>query len=110
MVQLKSNLGTMLALLCFLELVTGNPLRLPEHKFTPTQPGEFEITAMVDKRATGVRHHSHIGTKSEEHYSWFTVTGTSWALHAEKGHPTTETNSGIYHSHIGTKSEEHHSW
>jgi hypothetical protein len=66
---------------------------------------------MVDKRATGVRHHSHIGTKSEEHHSWFTVTGTDWALHAGKGHPTTKTNAGIYHlSHIGTKSEEHHSW
>ena len=112
MVQLKSNMGKMLALLCsLLELVTGNPLRLPEHKFTPTRPGEFEITAMVDKRVTGVRHHSHISTKSEEHHSWFTVTGTGWALHGEKGHPTTKTNAGIYHlSHIGTKSEEHHSW
>jgi hypothetical protein len=66
---------------------------------------------MVDKRATDVPHLSHIGTESEEHHSWFTVTGTDWGLYTGEGHPTTKTNAGIYHlSHIGTKSEEHHSW
>lgn len=66
---------------------------------------------MVDKRATDVPHLSHIGTESEEHHSWFTVTGTDWGLYTGEGHPTTKTNAGIYHlSHIGTKSQEHHSW
>jgi hypothetical protein len=62
MAQLKFNLGKIVALFCcFLELVAGNPFHLPEQKSTPTRPGKFEITAMVDKRATHVLYLSHIG-------------------------------------------------
>lgn len=50
MAQIKFLLGLMLSLLCLhLALVAGSPLRPPEEKFTPTYPGDFEITPMVER-------------------------------------------------------------
>jgi hypothetical protein len=50
MAPIKLLFGMMLSLLCLhLALVAGSPMRPPEGKFTPTSPGDFEITPMVER-------------------------------------------------------------
>ncbi|KAN0108747.1 hypothetical protein V8E51_008489 [Hyaloscypha variabilis] len=84
MVQLKFHLGATLAPLCVIvPLVAGNPVRLAEDK---------RPTGSVSH--TGFHHISHFGTRTEEHHSWWTRTGST---------------SHISHlSHDGTHTKEHH--